>query len=184
MRNRSNNGIASARSRSALLWTALLLIGGASAAWETRGDRAVKLEQREASVAPGAATLPAAPSPIAPPAPVAPAPAGESALMSPTLEAAFDAWLIETYKQCWSPPRATPDGDPYLPRVRVAFKADGALAAPPKLINPPSDPDWKAHAEAAVRAVKACDPIHVPEKYGPYYRQWKTKTVYFDSARP
>ncbi len=104
--------------------------------------------------------------------------------MTPTLEAAFDAWLIETYKQCWSPPKATPQGEPYLPRVRVAFKADGALAAPPKLINPPLDPDGKAHAEAAMRAIKACDPLHVPEKYGPYYAQWKTKTVYFDSAKP
>ena len=62
-----------------------------------------------------------------------------------------------------------PDGDPYLPKVRVAFKRGGELAAPPKLVNPPSDPAWKAHAEAALKAVKDCDPLHVPDKYAEYY---------------
>jgi hypothetical protein len=177
MKNPSNKGAAS---RSAL-WLALLVIAGAAAAWETLRDR---------GPARGPAVALAPPQPIAPepappaPAAAAPAPAAEPARMSPAMQAAFDAWLIDAYKQCWTPPKATPQGDPYLPRVRVAFKADGALAAPPKLINPPVDPDWKAHAEAAMRAVKACDPLHVPEKYGPYYLQWKTKTVYFDSARP
>jgi hypothetical protein len=176
----SIKGAASGRFGRALIWTALLLIGGAAATWETRGDRGVKLARREAVAAAPVAKLAAM---SAPPAPAAPAPAAD-ARMSPAMQAAFDAWLIETYKQCWSPPKAMPQGEPYLPRVRVAFKADGALAAPPKLINPPSDPDWKAHAEAAMRAVKACDPLHVPEKYGPYYAQWKTKTVYFDSSKP
>ena len=174
MRNPSNKGVASGRSRSVLLWLALLLIGGGATMWETHRDRGARPARQEAAVA-----APAAP---APPAPAAPA--VENARMSSAMQTAFDAWLIETYKQCWSPPKTTPQGEPYLPRVRVALKADGALAAPPKLINPPVDPDWKAHAEAAMRAVKACDPLHVPEKYGPYYTQWKTKTVYFDSAKP
>jgi len=180
MINPSNKAAAS---RGALLWAGLLIIAGAAAAWEMLRDRGPAREH-VAAVAP-AKYIAAAPAAPAPPAPAAsePAPAAEPARMSPTMQAAFDAWLIDAYKQCWTPPKATPQGDPYLPRVRVAYKADGALAAPPKLINPPVDPDWKAHAEAAMRAVKACDPLHVPEKYGPYYLQWKTKTVYFDSAR-
>ena len=104
--------------------------------------------------------------------------------MSAALEAALDGWLISTYRQCWKTPGAPPDGEPYFPKIRVAFKVDGALRGSPKLINPPSDPAWRPQAEAALRAVKACDPIHVPDKYAPYYQQWKTKTVYFDAARP
>jgi hypothetical protein len=104
--------------------------------------------------------------------------------MSAALEAALDSWLIVTYRQCWKAPAAPSEGEPYFPKIRVAFKSDGALRAAPRLVNPPSDPAWRPQADAALRAVKACDPLHVPEKYAPYYQQWKTKTVYFDTARP
>jgi colicin import membrane protein len=104
--------------------------------------------------------------------------------MPAALQADFDAWLIEAYRVCWTPPGgAVPDGDPYYPRVRVALKSDGTLAGAPKLVNPPWDPAWKAHAEAAVKAVKACDPLKVPDKYQPYYSQWKSKTVFFAPTR-
>lgn len=103
--------------------------------------------------------------------------------MPPSLEADFDAWLIDAYRACWSPPGAAPDGDPYYPRVRVSLKADGTLASAPKLVNPPWDPAWKGHADAALKAVKACDPLKVPDKYAPYYTQWKLKTVFFDPTR-
>jgi hypothetical protein len=100
--------------------------------------------------------------------------------MSATLRAAFDTWLMGAYAKCWKAPKILPDGDPYLPKVRVAFKEDGELAAPPKLVNPPSDPAWKPHADAALKAVKGCDPLHVPDKYADYYPSWKSRTVYFD----
>jgi hypothetical protein len=119
-------------------------------------------------------------TPAAPPLP--PTPPAPSR-MPPTLEADFDAWLIDAYRACYTPPSATPDGDPYLPRVRVALKADGTLAGAPRLVNPPWDPAWRPHADAAVKAVKSCDPLHVPDKYAPYYSQWKTKTVFFDPTR-
>jgi colicin import membrane protein len=103
--------------------------------------------------------------------------------MSAALRAAFDAWLMTTYAKCWRAPKTMPDGDPYLPKVRVALKDNGELAGPPKLVNPPSDPAWKPHAEAALKAVKGCDPLHVPDKYAEYYPAWKSKTVYFDPAQ-
>ena len=130
----------------------------------------------------------------APPAPVAPEPAAPEPprrdpsldavrTMPASLRAAFDVWLMGAYAKCWKSPKALPDGDPYQPKVRVAFKEDGGLASPPKLVNPPSDPAWRAHAEAALKAVKGCDPLHVPDKYAEYYPSWKSKTVYFDPAR-
>jgi hypothetical protein len=121
-----------------------------------------------------AASMASAPLPSSAPAAVR---------MPATLQADFDAWLIDAYRACYTPPQSTPDGDPYLPRVRIALKADGTLAGAPKLVNPPWDPAWKAHAEAAIKAVKSCDPLHVPDKYAPYYAQWKTKTVFFDPTR-
>ena len=47
----------------------------------------------------------------------------------------------------------------------------------------PSDPAWRPHAEAALKAVKGCDPLHVPDKYAEYYPSWKSRTVYFDPTR-
>ena len=103
--------------------------------------------------------------------------------MSASLRAAFDAWLMNAYAKCWRAPKTLPDGDPYLPKVRVAFREGGELAGPPKLVNPPSDPAWRPHAEAALKAVKGCDPLHVPDKYADYYPSWKSRTVYFDPTR-
>jgi hypothetical protein len=142
--------------------------------------------------APKPSPAPPKPAPAPVPAPVPPVreteadptPPVAAAPMSAALETALDNWLIVTYRQCWKAPAAPSEGDPYFPKIRVAFKSDGALRAAPRLVNPPSDPAWRPQAEAALRAVKACDPLHVPEKYAPYYQQWKTKTVYFDTARP
>jgi hypothetical protein len=157
-----------------------------------------------APASPEAAAPVRAPPVVPPPkpAPQAPAPAPQQAqapvavplprvrtveaaaeAMSTDVETALDAWLVSAYKRCWKATTTPPDGEPYFPKIRVAFKTDGTLAAPPRLVNPPSDPAWKPQADAALRAVKACDPLHVPDKYAPYYRQWKTKTVYFDPAR-
>ena len=121
------------------------------------------------------------PAPPEPPRRDASLDAGKS--MPASLRTAFDTWLMASYAKCWKSPKLLPEGDPYLPKVRVAFKEDGGLASTPKLVNPPSDPAWKAHAEAALRAVKGCDPLHVPDKYAEYYPSWKSKTVYFDPAR-
>ena len=100
--------------------------------------------------------------------------------MSLSLSAALDAWLTDSYLRCWSPPPTMPEGVRYVAEVRVAFNADGSLAGQPVLVNPPSDPAWRAHAESAVRAVAKCNPLRVPAQYAPYFDQWKTKTVHFD----
>ena len=118
-----------------------------------------------------------------------PAPAGAKPLglpdqhadrMSPSLAAALDAWLTDAYLSCWTPPPTMPQGDRYIAEVTVEFRPDGSLAANPQLVNPPTDPAWRAHAESAVRAVLKCNPLRVPAQYAPYFDQWRTKTVHFD----
>ena len=100
--------------------------------------------------------------------------------MSPSLAAAIDGWLQDAYVSCWAPPPAMPQGERYIAEVTVEFNPDGSLAANPQLVNPPSDPAWRAHAESAVRAVLKCNPLHVPPQYAPYFEQWRTKTIHFD----
>jgi colicin import membrane protein len=100
--------------------------------------------------------------------------------MSPSQSAGLDAWLTEAYLNCWTPPPTMPEGDRYVAEIRVAFNADGTLSGQPSLVNPPTDPAWRAHAESALRAVLKCNPLHIPAQYLPYFEQWRTKTVHFD----
>jgi colicin import membrane protein len=100
--------------------------------------------------------------------------------MSMSLASALDAWLTESYLNCWTPPPSMPEGDTYVAEIRVIFNPDGSLSARPVLLNPPTDRAWRAHAESAMRAVRKCDPLKVPAQYMPYFEQWKVETIHFD----
>ena len=168
---------------------AVALVGVAIGLYAYHGRHAQVASREPRPVVAAVPAPAAAPRPVAPePAPPPPPPHREASVethkpMPAALRSAFDSWLMATYAKCWRAPKKLPDADPYLPKVRVAFREDGELAAPPKLVNPPSDPAWKPHAEAALKAVKGCDPLHVPDKYAEYYPAWKSRTVYFDPTR-
>jgi hypothetical protein len=154
---------------------------GAAVAYDRFGASLAPVPPRAAKLALAAAPQPR-PSPaivasLAPPA--SPAEAAP-AKMSRQLEASFDQWLIGAYLKCWSPAPPQGDDEPYVARVRLEFARDGSLARPPKLINPPSNPAWRPEAKGVMRAVQNCNPLKVPSQYGPYYEQWKMKTVHFD----
>jgi colicin import membrane protein len=100
--------------------------------------------------------------------------------MTAAQEADFNAWMIKTYLGCWKPAGQPADSDAYAAKVRVAFKADGSLARPPRLVNPPSDPALKPQAKSVMQAVHACNPLPVPAQYRPFYEQWRTKTIQFN----
>jgi colicin import membrane protein len=100
--------------------------------------------------------------------------------MSISMASALDAWLTESYLNCWTPPPTMPEGDVYVAEIKVVFNPDGSLSTRPVLLNPPTDPAWRAHAESAMRAVKKCDPLHVPPQYAPYFEEWKVETIHFD----
>jgi hypothetical protein len=100
--------------------------------------------------------------------------------MSMSLASALDAWLTESYLNCWTPPPTMPEGDVYVAQIKVVFNPDGSLSARPVLLNPPTDRAWRAHAESAMRAVRKCDPLHVPPEYAPYFDEWKVETIHFD----
>jgi hypothetical protein len=100
--------------------------------------------------------------------------------MSLSLASALDAWLTESYLNCWTPPPGMPEGDTYVAQIKVIFNPDGSLSGRPVLLNPPTDTAWRAHAESAMRAVRKCDPLKVPAQYAPYFDEWKVETIHFD----
>ena len=169
-----------------------LAVAGCIRIWPSSTDSgardASKPAQTAASVPPPPAAQPSAAPPPAgkPPAvqpPVqaaAPAPPPSAPpRMTQTQEADFDSWIVKTYLGCWKPPAQPADSDPYVARVRLAFKPDGSLAKRPKLVNPPSDPALRPQAQSVMQAVHACNPLPVPAQYRPFYEQWRAKTIQF-----
>jgi colicin import membrane protein len=100
--------------------------------------------------------------------------------MTLSLATALDGWLTDAYLHCWSVPPTMPEGDVYVPNIKVNYNPDGSLQGQPVLVNPPSDRAWTAYAESALRAVQKCNPLHVPPQYALYYEQWRSKSVHFD----
>jgi hypothetical protein len=123
--------------------------------------------------APPPAVAPAAVAALAPAEP-------KPARMTPHQEAAFDAWMVKTYLGCWKPASQQTDADSYVAQVRLAFRPDGSLERPPKLVNPPSNPASRPQAKSVMQAIRACNPLPIPAQYRPFYEQWKTKTIHFN----
>jgi hypothetical protein len=99
--------------------------------------------------------------------------------LSPSLLAQMEGWFQDRFQGCWTTPLAEPSGQKYVPMVRVPLNVDGSLAAEPVLINPPSDPAWRPLADSALRAVRKCNPLPVPDRFKPYYEEWKGRVVRF-----
>ncbi len=169
-----------------------LAAAGCIRIWPSSSDShardASKSAQTQASLPPPAAAQPSAAQPPAgkPPAVQPPAQAAAPApppasppRMTQAQEADFDSWIVKAYLGCWRQPAQPADSDPYVARVRLAFKPDGSLARNPKLVNPPSDPALKPQAKSVMQAVHACNPLPVPAQYRPFYEQWKAKTIQF-----
>src|ERR1700730_9763315 len=107
------------------------------------------------------------------------APTASAAKMSPSLWNQLDGLLQEQYKRCWN--FAGLGGQQkYVPEIHVQYTQDGSLIGQPVLLNPPSDPNLRALAESAMRAVRRCDPLRIPSQYQLYYDQWKGRIVRFD----
>ncbi len=107
-------------------------------------------------------------------------PTASAPRLSPSLQAQMEGWFQDRFRGCWIQPITIPPGPKYVPEVRVPLNLDGSLAAAPTLINPPSDPAWRPLAESAVRAIRECDPLPVPDRFKPYYDEWRGRIVRFN----
>ncbi len=107
-------------------------------------------------------------------------PTANAARMSPSLQAAMEGWFQDKFQGCWIQPITLPQGPKYVPEIRVPLNLDGSLGADPTLLNPPDDPAWQPLAESAMRAVRKCDPLPVPDRFKPYYDQWRDRIVRFE----
>jgi colicin import membrane protein len=102
-----------------------------------------------------------------------------AAKMSPSMRDGLDDALRDQFRQCWSYIGLAGQSK-YVPVVQVEYAKDGTLIGQPVLLNPPSDPAMRNLAESAMRAVRRCNPLHIPAVYQPFYDYWKGRNVRFD----
>ncbi len=105
---------------------------------------------------------------------------GNAPKMSPTQSDALDGLLADQFKQCWS--YLGLDHGRYIPEIKVSYAEDGSLQNEPTLLNRPSDPAARSLAESALRAVRQCNPLHIPAQFAPFYDQWRSRILRFDPA--
>jgi hypothetical protein len=109
---------------------------------------------------------------------IVPSYAQSSSMKTTSLLTRFQAELTMQYRRCWSYVAAT-DTD-FTPMIHVQFAPTGALIGMPVLLNHPSNPTDRNLADSALRAVRMCNPLRIPDEYKPYYETWKNDVVRFD----
>jgi hypothetical protein len=83
---------------------------------------------------------------------------------------------------CWSIPLGLPYNEDLLVRIKLKLEPDGSIAKTEILdharMNKPGQGFYKVLAESALRAVKLCQPLRVPNTG---YERWKELQLNFDA---
>ena len=82
---------------------------------------------------------------------------------------------------CWTVPLGLPYDDDLLVRIKLELKQDGTISKSEILdherMNRPGQKFYKVLAESALRAVRICQPLRVPQTG---YDKWKTIQLNFN----
>ena len=82
---------------------------------------------------------------------------------------------------CWTVPLGLPYNDSLLVRIKLELKQDGTISKSEILdherMNKPGQKFYKVLAESALRAVRICQPLRVPQTG---YDKWKTIQLNFN----
>ena len=114
--------------------------------------------------------------------------AGENLNSSPSLgksegtaaqlsQSEIDA-LRRRLAECWSPPVGATNGVNLKVVLRVLFKSDGSVAAPPQVVAGTPSTFGPAMAESAKRAILTCQPFTMLK--AEHYNLWKDIEITFD----
>lgn len=86
--------------------------------------------------------------------------------------------LRRRLQECWNVPVGAAHAGKIKVVLRILFKPDGSISAPPELVAATPSPYGPAMAESAKRAILTCQPFTMlkPENY----RHWKDVEITFD----
>jgi hypothetical protein len=90
-------------------------------------------------------------------------------------------------RRCWRMPLDLPDPERLVVRVEFDLNRNGTLNGQPRVLSPTSysfDPPMRTAVEAALRAVRQCDPYPFPDDpiVGEHYQIWRTQIYTFRPA--
>lgn len=77
--------------------------------------------------------------------------------------------------RCWRMPIDLPEPDRLIVNVQFELDRNGRLSGQPRIIDPPTfDPAMRQAREAALRAIRQCDPYPFPDDpaVGEHYQTW------------
>jgi outer membrane biosynthesis protein TonB len=86
--------------------------------------------------------------------------------------------LRRRLSECWSPPVGAANAPNLRVVLRVLFKRDGSVSAPPALVAGSPSPYGPAMAESAKRAILSCQPFTMLRAEN--YELWKDIEITFD----
>jgi hypothetical protein len=87
-------------------------------------------------------------------------------------------------RRCWRMPIDLPDPDRLVVTVEFEINRNGTLNGQPRVTNPRNysfDAPMRTAVDAAVRAIRACDPYPLPDDpvVGDHYEIWRTQVYTF-----
>ncbi len=87
-------------------------------------------------------------------------------------------------RRCWRMPLDLPDPDRLVVTIEFDLNRNGTLNGQPRVTNPRNytfDPPMRSAAEAALRAVRMCDPYPFPDDpvVGEHYEIWRNQVLRF-----
>lgn len=90
--------------------------------------------------------------------------------------------------RCWRAPADLPNPERLIVTVRMRLDARGHLSGEPQLVSPTStfgDPPMRAAADAALRAVRECDPFPFADDpvAADHYDVWRDMEFIFDPSQ-
>lgn len=101
-----------------------------------------------------------------------------------TIEARAAALVRTHMRRCWRMPIDLPDPDRLRVRVEFQLNRNGTLNGQPRVLSPTNytfDPYMRTAVDAALRAVRQCDPYPFPDDptVGEHYEIWRTQIYDF-----
>lgn len=100
---------------------------------------------------------------------------GNAPKLNPSQREQLIGLFQEQMRKCMNlPPGSKPEAKPV---VRVGLQRDGSLSVMPSLAG-----GDRAMGESAMRAIRACAPYRIPERFAPYYDDWRALLVTIDPS--
>lgn len=101
-----------------------------------------------------------------------------------TLEARAAALVQAHFRRCWRMPSDLPDPERLIVVVEFDVNRNGTLNGQPRVVSPRNytfDPPMRTAVDAALRAVRQCDPYPFPDDpvVGDYFEIWRTNEYRF-----